>query len=1127
MEFNKLMTRLADVEPQNEQIVALIEQFDLLISNSSQQPRACGNLVGDNIISRVSQAALKSCDIGRILDKVKTLEGSLKSKDVYCNQLLDLVESLKQKYESLKCDFSRELTSFNELLQSEQDRNGKLEKKCVVLADSLKEAEGTIEILTQKVTEADAKHEEFRIKSQEMINSANAQRDNYLEEVNSLNSLLRQSKEEMLEHYLKRVYPNITSINRMFQQNMSISEMFSQYFDFKKQNEDLLIEKKVLAERVASLDDEINVMKVELDKNDGVVKSLHHLESKVLHLENENKDLSVSKNFYHESAQSMYKAYKNFNDNFASLAEKIKLLVQHQSCQEVAEDAIDVADTSSSSRTESTSVLALKYIMELQNKFQELHKLCLDFEKRKIDFINEKQNVIETDKVIESLRSASSLLEMEKRQMKTNYDLLHGDYDRLVTVSECSKQRLAEENASLKQANVDLQSKLSVTNQEMLTIKATLEQQQQQLSLADEHKAKLEFELAAKNKDVEVIQSRLELQQQLVSQIEASKEHLRARNESLDKTIECLVKSQQLDEAKYLEATKKLAKAEVEIGGDKFQITSLKQIEQTLLKRLETMAKANIAGEQLTELLTSIKQNNENIEGTLGRQVVSAQQKQDSFTRKESMLEDRIRQLHEALQAEEAKVADMHKRLAERLDKDRFDNVDDQVKFELDTAKTAIEALNNELAECKTKYAQLSAENNKLKESEVTHRDELATITGQLAATKTELQCLQASMSAKLQAIESKHKEVVEHLQTEVARLQTLLTRKNEEHEANVKELGQLRSSIGELEANLQEAAASEKLFRVQVESYKAEYLELQTQMEQQLEAHLQRAEETARLTKTLEDYRNRSIEAEASWHKEREQLQTRLDRFQAEAEQLKAERDRLQDRVDTLNQLVVDRLANTDNKVFADLVDKQADDARVLANKCRLHEAKEARLLSEIDSLTTRISLLEKCLQSSSTAETQKVAAVAAANEPLEEGEKEMLGTLRQSLANKRSALEQMTKERDLYKLQVEQLNVKLGSNEKTSMLAVSCVESVFLLLIKLTNNSLQMVTQTKIEINELKKELSEKNASMELSKHKLAAADKRHKELEDRSKVLQLNVSVSLRIFVGQVFTLFSCRL
>lgn len=52
------------------------------------------------------------------------------------------------------------------------------------------------------------------------------------------------------------------------------------------------------------------------------------------------------------------------------------------------------------------------------------------------------------------------------------------------------------------------------------------------------------------------------------------------------------------------------------------------------------------------------------------------------------------------------------------------------------------------------------------------------------------------------------------------------------------------------------------------------------------------------------------------------------------------------------------------------------------------------------------------------------------------------------------------------------------------------------------------KMANQSKIEINKLKKELVEKNSTIELSKHKLAATERRLKELENQNKVLQLDV-------------------
>lgn len=316
----------------------------------------------------------------------------------------------------------------------------------------------------------------------------------------------------------------------MFNSNVSVNQLYSMYIQEKRINSDLKlkvenskVEQEVIIERLSLLNAELDDARATNQQLSTEIQVLKKLEEKVFQVENDNKETNVALRFYQDSALSLYKGLKAFKEIFLALSEKIQHLAHPSNC----ESSINTTD-------DTTGIMTLKYILELQTKFQDFNRLQVEFEKGKLDLVSMKKNFIDTDNEIEFLRNQVSFFESEKRIAVKQYELLNSEYDTLSTLLKHLKSSSECEISQLQNVNARLQIQVQELTKAVELLKCDHGNLSKLKENAEKERQELKVKLQTNSKELELVNKKMITQKGFLSQMEKSLELFRKRNTSLN-----------------------------------------------------------------------------------------------------------------------------------------------------------------------------------------------------------------------------------------------------------------------------------------------------------------------------------------------------------------------------------------------------------------------------------------------------------------------------------------------------------------------------------------------------------------------------------------------------------------
>ncbi|XP_017492837.1 PREDICTED: nucleoprotein TPR-like [Rhagoletis zephyria] len=352
-------------------------------------------------------------------------------------------------------------------------------------------------------------------------------KNSIIQQLNDENNLLKQSKSDIADHYIEKLFPNVAGLCQLFNSNVSVNQLYSMYIQERRLNGDLKlkvdnskVEQTVITERLSLLNNELDAARETIQQLSSEILELKKLEEKVFQVENDNKETNIALRFYQDSALSLYKGLKEFKEIFLALSVKIQHLAHPSS-----------GESTTNNTEDATGIKTLKYILELQTKFQDFNRLQTEFEKGKLDLVSMKKNFIDTDHEIEALRNQVSFLESEKRISTKQYDLLHSEYVTLANLLNHLKASNENKVNHLQSINGQLQAQVQKLTQ-------TVEQLKCDHNKFVESKAKERQELEAKllvcEKDLESANKKVISQKGFLSQMETSLDSFRKQNKNLN-----------------------------------------------------------------------------------------------------------------------------------------------------------------------------------------------------------------------------------------------------------------------------------------------------------------------------------------------------------------------------------------------------------------------------------------------------------------------------------------------------------------------------------------------------------------------------------------------------------------
>ncbi|XP_046920511.2 uncharacterized protein LOC124500481 [Dermatophagoides farinae] len=937
----------------NDQIINMI---DKIIENTNSN-RAISNDQDVFIEMIESKSKLFQCEneLPCLRDKNEILEKIIESKTNYMNDLQKFTSEQREKHETIVESLKNELKIQNQTndktrLELEDSRS-----KCQTLEIQLNESKQQIAGLTNKLQTNEENyqkiHNEFEEKYQIKINEC----DNLRLEIEQLNAVFEKSKTEMLEKYLEKFYPNISMFSHIFDRNRSISQLYSQFLQTETMNKNLVIEKSVLEERVQSLSKQLDDMEQSTATLMKEIQRVKRMEDKMLKIEIENKELAISLKFYKNSALSLHNGAKMFHDNFQNLSKKIDVLVKHETNQINDQNTVP-----GDGNDDSTGMLALKYVMELQNKFQEFHQLQTEFEKQKLNFINEKQNIIENENRIDLLTQRLEMLEMEKQQWQVRNDLLHSEYEVLKSLMANMKTESRDEKIQsqriindLQAANESLRTSIEQSNAKLTECDAELKTLK---SINDE----LERQRKLQSEKLVSMEKQSKSQSQRLKQLEQSNNELRKMNETLQQSKDMAEKNWHILSEQAADYRQRSLRMEIELNSCKSELESLKQRQRYFVERLSSLYNDTGRTDRLAIIIESLTENkcliDDELLHSIGRMKMDHENLSESFEKqREQWNNEKLIFIENVSQLE----TNLRNEINRNLElENRFLSQHQQQDNEM---AERFEVLTKELNELKQKRLTSNHENQELLQEKLRIESEFAVVNAEKSRLLAEINLVETESKMKINQQQSKMTKEIERYQQELQDLQTtVLMAKNLSIEILEKKIEIITKTNEELQKELSLNKSDKYQQELRLSQMELESLREKTKRLKQQADEWQKQHKNEQI-KLIELKREKSTESK--------RYDERLKALRSNVEQLHSEKLELIQANEKLNHDLgqsIRSLQNNDPDVstLKNVIENLTGQNKSLLDKLKTFDLHDERHQNEMDSMRMTIINLEQSVQ-------------------------------------------------------------------------------------------------------------------------------------------------------------------
>ena len=1007
-----------------------------------------------NNIDNLSKLQKTNEKLNAMEQKVAFSDKWLDHKNEYVFLLLEYIENLKTNQLSMQLSFEDEIKSQNELISVIKSENVRLITQNRQHLTKQSSLSNDLKVVTENYCNLQNDHKNLQNEHNSMKEKFYLEKESFLSEINNLNQLLKQSKNQIVDQFLEKYYPNLSSITQMFDKKLSVSELYSLYLENRKKCDDLQIEKTVLLERVSSLDNEVDNMKYIIDKTNKQIISLQDVESKVHQLEHDQKEQNISLSFYQESANNLYKGVKMFNENFVDLSNEIRRLAQQET--DLVSD-------------ESTSVLTLKFIEKLQNEIQKFKKLQNDFETKKLNFINLKQNLIAHDNQLEQLQNQVSLLETEKRQLLMQHTTIKNELES--AQSYC--KRIAQDSeiaiTDLKRVNSDLSKQVSQFSDENKLKNSNMETVNKKNECLENEIGELKSKQVALNKELEFVKERLSLQQTLAEQFNKSLSQQRSKNENLCVINEQLKSNVQMLENKNVILNKLIGELESKVIGLEFSNDTLLKKQSILMDRLKSSHFESMSLENLDYLLNTFQESSTSIKEISLKNFSALKFEHDklnelfkfnekNWNEERAKLENIIEELKTRLETEANQVEKLRNeyyqlhQVRSQVKVDEDISVDQLLKSENDTFRSQLNSLTThsselatELTTTKQKLINLNQENlqliqlkNQLENDICTFRAQNNSISSELEVSLLEKNSMITNLESKLSKLQAQNCSLIDKQNSELIESQHAC-------QLYLNQIETLNQTLSDLRSELDLSNANGKLYSNQLEINKNILQKVQLDYERLLIEQKQKENDFSDLRKRFDQLQARYAENELNRLRSEEIFNSKKTSFDAEKGELIKENDLLKrkyldahqrnkvlfENIDALTVKLTDKDWISDQSKLVELNEfKSIVECLTLENDSLKAEystliSKESRHQAKINNLSENVSFLEKCLE-------KERDCVKNLKKLLDSDTKsEQIRFLNESLQSLRNSKIEIERKCSLYQIKAEQLEKEANSKD------------------------------------------------------------------------------------------------
>ncbi|KAJ6217516.1 hypothetical protein RDWZM_008673 [Blomia tropicalis] len=886
-------------------------------------------------------------------------------KDEYIDLLSEYVQDLKSNSDRLEMSFLNEIRMQNKTIMINGSSNSGLQMQNKELKNELDYAKLEIEKLTTNLNSEKTNYDDLKDRHEKHLNDCKNEKESYVTEIDKLNDLVKRSKNEIVDHYIEKLYPHIKGLCQMLQNNMGISRLYSLYMDERKANDNLVMEKAILDERVGNLNMELEQLRIALDRYSDEVKLVPILEGKIFQLENDKKEQTIALRFYQDASQNIYKGCKTFNENLVKLSEKIQQLVQQTN-----------EPSNENSGSENSGLLALEYITQLQSKFQEFNKLQTDYEKGKLELANQKKNLIETDNELNYLRERVSLCEIEKRIDVAKFNLVERELNNLQTLMNDTKTNYELDCKRLNDTNQSLQAKTDSFQEKIEKLKTKLKEVQDDNEKMAQEIRVLENKVLTQTQEVEFAEQRCSSQKNFRKQLEKSCVQLRIQNESLN------------------DINRKLTE---NINQMQINIHTENDLSN---QRLDWSKKHIELKEELNHLVNSLKQNSVSVEENVlnrlqlienekANLISMNEQKEKQWQEERTLLVARVAEFERLFSDESTKLASLnesyYKLQAIKAVVNDNAEVDGTIRSENDILRSQLQdleyqfqELNNQLVTFKQKYIELTTENSNLVSSKNELELQLSAAKNDNSNTMIKLEQLKSELQSKVIELETKFNSTSEKYSTLIEQNRVEIENKESTCQSYLKQIEALNLAKIDLSSRLDQATFQGELtkmatFKSLIDSLYTENTILRTRIDSfnskenrfnsEMEALKAKQAQEARLQKCLENMSQLKDTFAVAMNNDNEKIQSLFEVNR----QLRLEKDELM-RQCSIQKHEIDqfqqRMKSEDINLLHETLNEYRTQLEVLKTQINSKTLENAQLAQQLKAREDENQKLEKSVQ-------------------------------------------------------------------------------------------------------------------------------------------------------------------
>ena len=367
------------------------------------------------------------------------------------------------------------------------------------------------------------------------------------------------------------------------------------------------------------------------------------------------------------------------------------------------------------------------------------------------DALRSKESDLETD--LKKFSDEVAALEERKVQVAS----LEAEIEQRLQGARETRQNVAKQESSLEKERESLQLKFSDINSqrgELEKLSKSISAREAAIAARDRETSKLQLDLQSKEREIRGKLAEIESESKAIAHTSKELEDLQAALAEREKQLGVRESSLDLKSLEILAAKEQLGKVSVEK-------TAMKNLEQQLLMKQESLAEKEIAIKAMEDEVRKKAEKSERLSVRADQQLNELVDRESKLLEKEKLLADKEASLKADLQGLTARLEDIDRTKAAFSDREK------QYQDLTETTRTKLTSVSTREEELGRKMTALEKREGKIKELELVlkgERDKMNTTLRQLLEKEKDLKAEETELSLRHAELKQMEREILERV---------------------------------------------------------------------------------------------------------------------------------------------------------------------------------------------------------------------------------------------------------------------------------------------------------------------------------------------------------------------------